>query len=274
MARPKQALVTVPPAAPEAAGKLSRAEQAKLAEWRAEAEMLMRDLGMTTGYSAEAVAQYANAQAGFLRSASYALGAALLIYRAMETTQRFRELIDQIGISEGSAFNAMALARHVAKSDGHKKILTSVGSTKALSIFRALTDEDIGNLAEDDAQLEVYATENVKGVIADLKDKTAKVESLAKIIERKDKKINDLEERLERGASLDAEQKRAEELLKAYSAAAGEAHAWLIKVEEFSGEIYALRKKAGHTFKVGLNETLIGHVELLANVVSRLQQFG
>ena len=263
MARPKQPLVSIPPPPPEAAGKLSRAEQAKLAALREDADLLLKKIGMPNGYSQEAVVQYAIAQASQLEAVSGTLGASLVILRAYESAAFVREFVERIGVSEGTARNAIAVAFAVLKSPGHKKIVATVGPTKSLAIFRALSDADIGDLAEDDAQLEAYAIENVKGVLADLKKQKATVEKLQGQLDKERQKVADLEDEREHRDGPNDDQAHASRLIGEFSAAVTTVFRASVEVERLLVELMDVRKTADIVSTEAINTALEDNMHML-----------
>ncbi len=278
MARNTLPAVSTPAEPNEEGTKLSRAEQAKLAEWQTQAAAVLADMGMSVEYGFVAFFELAKTKTIEATQSNATLGAALLAIRAHEPAQRFRWVLDQCGIGEGSAYALMALARHVAKSGAHRKVHEALGPSKAMAVFRHFDEAEIEALAYAEDKLDELSGKSVRQLADELRrakeDAATIAASKDKIIARKDAKLNELQEQIDRKAGHDAEQARANELLGEYDATSSEIFRALVALENITSSLYELRQKTGFVFTSAINEKLLGNVGLLAKRVAKLQHFG
>lgn len=279
MARSSMPPAETPPALPAEGAKLSRAEQAKLAEYRTQAMEVLANAGLPVEYSYDSFVEILKSAALQCARASVVMGSALLAIRANEPAARFQQVLEQIGLGEDSAMTAMALARHCAKSPAHKKIHDVMGGTKALALFRHVADEDIKALAYDEDRLDELAGKSTRQLAAELRaareEALADLEAKSRVIARKDKKISELQELLERrSGGPDAAQVQAGELMTELGTVTAEALRAITEVERVMAEIHKVHREAGHTVSVALSEQMHGQAMLVAKRVGALTNYG
>jgi hypothetical protein len=281
MPRKKMAPATsnLPDTVPAEAAAAGRAEQAELAARREEVRYTLENLGMPVEYDFHSMVEIVKTAAMQVARGSLILGSALLAIRANESRQRWQEVIEVVGLPERSAFSAMALAREVGKSQSHRKLYDGLGGSRAMTVFRTLTDTQIDELADDEDAIEAIAGKTTREVYAEFqayrRETEETLEARDQLIAAKDAKLNKQDEQLSRSAAeLSDDTKRANELMKAYNTASGEAQAGLTTMQKLADEVYQLRKRLDPTTESRLNQMLGGQVELLARMLAPMQNYG
>lgn len=279
MARKSLPAASAPAEVPAESTQLSRKEQALLQEHRQQAASVLAAAGLAVEYSFESFVEIIKSSAIQCARSSLVLGSALLAVRANEPASRFQFVLEQIGLGEDSAMSAMALAKHVARSPAHLKVYDTLGSTKALALFRNITDDDVKALAHDEEQLAETAGKSVRQLAAELKalreEAKADAEAKARILARKDKKINELQEQLERrGGAPDQIQLQAGEMMIELGNAVAEALRTITEVERVMSDIRSIHSQAGETLSAALHEQMHGQAMLVAKRVGALTSFG
>lgn len=266
------------PAAPAVEGAvITRAEQKKLAELRQQSSAVLSHHGLPVEYSYEGFAEIVKVQALQCANAALTLGAALIAIRAHEPAPRFRMVLEQAGIGERSAQSMMALARNAAKSPSHRKVHEALGVSKALAVFGRLDDDEIQELAYDEDKLDELAGKSVRELTAELKkakeDLTAVKESHERQLQRKDKKINELDAKLHERKETDPAAQRIGEILVELGVSVAEAHKAMSDFERLVSEAYTLENEIGNVLTAAANEQLRSGTQLLASRVAKLQSF-
>ncbi len=266
------------PAAPAVEGAvITRAEQKKLAELRQQSSAVLSHHGLPVEYSYEGFAEIVKVQALQCANAALTLGAALIAIRAHEPAPRFRMVLEQAGIGERSAQSMMALARNSAKSPSHRKVHEALGVSKALAVFGRLDDEEIQELAYDEDKLDELAGKSVRELTAELKkakeELAATKEAHDRQLQRKDKKINELDAKLHERSEADPNQRLATNLMVDFDAFVAEAHVALTEAASIVGKLHELENKVGNVLPAAINEQLRNAARLLASRVGTLQSF-
>lgn len=266
------------PAAPALEGAvITRAEQKKLEELRQQSATVMSSINLSASYSFESFVEIVKSQAQLCRNSAVTLGAALLAIRANEPAQRFHWVLEQCDIGGSSAYALMALARHTAKSSGHRKLGETLGIKKALALFARLDDDEIEAIAYDEDQLDELAGKSVRELTAELKkakDELAEAKEAHDLqLQRKDKKINALDLKLQERSKADPNEQLAGELMVEFEAAVAEAHVALTKAANLVSKFHELDNKVGNVLPAAINEEMRSAARLLANRVGTLQSF-
>lgn len=270
---------TLPPieadAAPSQEGAvITRAEQKKLAELRDQAATVLAGLGLPVEYSFDSFVEIIKSQTLQLHHAATTLGAALIAVRAHEPADKFRAMLEQLDIGEYSAQAMMALARNVAKSDGHRRVYETLGASKATVLFGRLDEAEIQSLGYDDQQLDEMAGKSVRELKAELqraKDSIASMkETHKRLLQRKDEKINELDAQLNRDLTDDADKRETLELLQGLDTVVSKVTSDLYVVEDLMSDLRARQHAGGHVLATAAQEKLNNHVSLLAARVAKL----
>lgn len=279
MARAPTPAAATLPAIPHEGTGLSKKEQALLAEHRSQALSVLAAAGLPVEYHFDSFVELIRTSALQHTRAAVVLGSALLAIRANEPAARYRQVLEQIGMGEDAATMAMALAKHIARSPSHLKVYDALGSTKALALFRHVSDDDIKSLACDEEQLLETAGKSTRQLAAELRaakeEALADLEAKSRVIARKDKKISELQELLERrSGGPDAAQLQAGELMTELGTVTAEALRAITEVERVMAEIHKVHREAGHTVSAALSEQMHGQAMLVAKRVGALTNYG
>lgn len=253
---------------------ITRAEQKKLAELREQAATVLAGLGLPVEYAFDSFVEIIKSQMLQLHHAATTLGAALIAVRAHEPAEKFRALLGQLDIGEYSAQAMMALARNVAKSDGHRRVYESLGASKATVLFGRMDDAEIQSLGYDDQQLDELAGKSVRELKAELQRAKESIthmkETHKRLLARKDEKINELDAQLNRDLVDDPNKTELLGVLQGVDAAVSKVTSDLYVVEDLMSDLRARQRAGGHVLATAAQEKLNNHVSLLASLVSKL----
>ena len=266
------------PAAPAVEGAvITRAEQKKLAELRGQMAEVLSAQRLPDEYSFDAFLPIAKVQAQHCAYSALTLGAALFAIRAHEPAARFRLVLQECGIGERSAQSLIALARNSAKSDGHRRVSETLGISKALAVFGRLDDSEIEALAYDEDKLDEMAGKSFRELTAELKkvreELAATKENHERQLQRKNKKIDELDAKLHERRETDPAAQRIGEILVELGASVAEAHKAMSDFERLVSEAYTLENEIGNVLTAAANEQLRSGTQLLASRVAKLQSF-
>ncbi|MBI2397705.1 MAG: hypothetical protein HYV17_07895 [Xanthomonadales bacterium] len=275
MARPSHPPATVPAEINADGAKVSRAEQAKLAAFSAEASAVLQNAGITVQYSLAGFVEMGKGAAIDTARAMLVMGSALLAIRANEPASTFRWALEQIGVGERSAYAAMKFARDVGKSAAHRKVYEALGTSKAIAVFGSYSEDDVKDLAYDDEKISEFAGKSVRQLHAEFKkEREEAAQQLAardKIIQRRQKRIEELERQIDSRPEADPAVEQSRTLMSEFGTAATDAIKALAECERLVSELRAIQQSAGHVMAAATQEQITASVELIAKRVARLQ---
>lgn len=167
---------------------------------------LAAELGYQGPLAPDALEHLAKSRLIAAQQSIFEFGASLLLLREACLHGDWQERIDRIGVSQPTAFRYMSIAAKF-KGSSVAKALAHLGMGKVLELTALETEEveafakgeSVRGLTVDKAQ-----TMTLKELRAALKDREAEVAAKEKLLDKKDKKIRQLEHRIERSTPDEA----------------------------------------------------------------------
>lgn len=224
-------------------------------------------LGLDVPYDYETYIAAGRDSVAVMGERLFVIGRICIAIKEHEPHGRFGEALDRIGVKPRFAQTCMQAAIKYLGSDSRKLIAGRLASTKLLELVSE-ADDDLDLLGEGGTLADLTLDDIDKMSVRELKDalrkerKSATDELAARdeIIERKDKKLRDLELKTRKAGKLPVREK-GEELLQLALSRLGTAVAALQDLELAVDEIHAVHLEADEP----LPKDLVDQLDHVAN---------